>query len=626
MSTEAREPDGPSALAVVLWIVLIAGFGIGLRAVGLGADPPLSLSPSNAEIMDGPWYLAKAVDAARGQAGEMAPQYHKPVFHALGRVAFADGHVSLERAHLLMAIIGGLLVVFGGCIGWLVYGGRAGILSAFFLAAGYLPVGYGRVVLVYGPLTAALALLLLLFVVSARLVLSGRRVLGLGLLAGVVFLVFGLAVGLKMHAILVLPAFGIALVVLLRQRWLLPVVLGIGVAFALYCAFGQAEFLVAARSKLRYYLRGDTGEWIGVLALVKRVLKAPFEAKLIRGAPVACVLGWCGVLLGLSRLWPSAAGTAEAEGARSRLRAVLESLLAVWVLTWLVAIAPFRFERHLGSQSVGRMAIRHLIPVLLPLTLLAVATMERWRKGKGVTHEVPVWLLAPWTWLASYWALGTILSVAIPGDVKLPGWALSAVSFWGLAVASLVATVLYLTLARGRLAGEPLRLGASRVVPVVFACVHLTLLVPMLTQPTYTLRRANRLVAGVLGEGARLTGNFAHMVTYEAPHVTRMYDPPADLVGDLTGNRRYTHLVAQDAASGLYVQGVKRRFGLDLPIVCVLEVRNATVLTVHRYPWAEAGGYVPTPVERRLEALFGSPLNEETGQELLSVLEGLDTP
>ncbi|RME73169.1 MAG: hypothetical protein D6776_07530, partial [Planctomycetota bacterium] len=70
---------GPARRASLGWIALWLICGLALRIWAPGADPPLVLSASNAEVMDGPWYLAEAVDGAWGRAAHVPPQYRMPL-------------------------------------------------------------------------------------------------------------------------------------------------------------------------------------------------------------------------------------------------------------------------------------------------------------------------------------------------------------------------------------------------------------------------------------------------------------------------------------------------------------------------------------------------------------------
>ena len=58
--------SGSGRFWLVLGVLLLVA--LALRLARIGADVPFTLSWSNSEIVDGPWYLAEAIDGARGRA------------------------------------------------------------------------------------------------------------------------------------------------------------------------------------------------------------------------------------------------------------------------------------------------------------------------------------------------------------------------------------------------------------------------------------------------------------------------------------------------------------------------------------------------------------------------------
>ncbi len=274
--------DASSCRRALLWVALFVALGFGLRIWALGADPWLSLSGSNAEVMDGPWYLAEAIDGRRGTPVAVPAHYRLPLVTWSARPFFAGG-VSLERAHLWAASWGALLVVFGAGAAWSGFGARAAPFAAAFLALGFIPVGYARTSVVYGPLAAALAGLIWLFVLGAR-----RRwfaVLAWGALAAV-------AIGIKDTAIVAAPALLVGQLASSRRTWRTAGLIALG------CVLGALALWLALPHRVEVVLGKAQGYFgrAAPLAVIKRMLRGGFASGFLPKSIAVSAAGWLGLL------------------------------------------------------------------------------------------------------------------------------------------------------------------------------------------------------------------------------------------------------------------------------------------------------------------------------------------
>lgn len=575
-----------------LLLGLFVAVGLALRLSQLGADPPLQLSLSNAEVMDGPWYFAEAVDRARGREADVPPQYRKPLFTALMRLGFVGG-VSLERAHAVAALAGGLLVILGAGAAYTAFGARSALLTAFWLATGFVPVGYGRTAVVYGPMAAGVAAVLWCF--AAAYCRAGqpleagrdrvRRVVG-GLLAWT--LLGGLVLWLQPVALALAPALALGHLVAAPRRGRALLALAAGGALALLIALAVDPYLV------RLTLAKVTGYAGGVepLVVLKRWLRAPFASGLWPKAPLLCLLAWLGVLAVL----------ADRRGSmNARPQAVVATLASAFA-TWVGLFALFEYPEG------GTPPLRYFVPALVPGAILAAWVLDR-LLGPGLALGAPRLVLLAWGGLAAYWGLGTfwtgVWPLAAPGG---PAWLPTLVAFPAL-LAGAVAFGIALALAAPRL-GRPSRLPPRAVALLLGAglVADASYLYPALAWPTYSLRDANRAVAQLLGPGAAVAGPFAHALTYAAPHVTRHHVERLEIrsaEGLLEPKARgFTHF-AVDGRKGEALEPRFRAIGVPLHPLARLAIRGHPV-TVYRFAWAEELGYRLSPLEQALRQAGGS--------------------
>lgn len=594
---EPFRPPNAIRLSDALLFVLILAVAAFLRFGRLGADPPLSLSRSNAEVQDGPWYLAEAADAARGRTAQVPPDYHKPAFTAVHRVAFAASGVSLETAHAVAAAFGLGLVVAGAAAAYVAYGTRTALLAALFLATSFPLAGYARVPLVYGPLAAALALSYLFFVAGLR------QPAFFGLAWATLALA---AVGLKQSAVVLAPALALGHVVAARRKGLAVLLLAGGaVAAAALATEVRPDLLAEVTQKARDYLGADGG---GALAITKRFLNASAASGLATKAFPLLLLAWVGVLLALAR-YPHREGQRVAD---ERLARAADIALAAWLVAAIAGHALFRFHPKEGPTP----PIRHFAGALVPAALLAARAIERLRARRGDEGGCEPSLtraeIALWAFPAAYAAIAAALyaAFAIADWRGTPIRATRAVQL-ATSAAAIAALAALLAAFAARVLGDRLRAGnvrAIRLAPRAAALAVVAVLVsdaawltPPLARPTWTLRSANAAVAQVLGPGATVFGPWAHALTYDAPGAARVYlsSYRVDRAVLEPRSRGATHL-AIDGAGGPELERIYRDAGAPLVPLLRLEVRGHPV-HLYRFPWAEELGYHLSHLEERMK-------------------------
>jgi len=572
---DLRSPRGdPLAFGARDLLALLAVLALSavLRFARLEADFPAFMTPTNAEVMDGPWYLAEAADDVRGQGADVPPQYRKPVFTALARAFFAAYGAADLRAAIAFAALGSfLVVVFGFLAARLALGTRPALLAALLLATSPVLAAYARAPVVYGWLAALMAAALWLWLLGLRRGRGGFFLLGWGLLAVVVL-------GLKETAIALAPALAAGHVVLARE----PARAARRLAIA--GAVGAAGLVLGLGigPKLLSYLGPD----VGPLVLLKRLMNFPMRSRLFSAVPIVSALAWGGVLLGLAR---------EAErpgepGAEARARRAAGVVLAAWLVATIALGFPFGYDRAEGGQP----PLRYVLPASVPLALLAVLALERLRRG--FVGAVPGVAVAAWAvyggYVASAAAWTLVYKLATDRkigflEVLVPGAAIGAVVTAALAPRLRGATRLALS---GGMAA--VLVGGALGLDVVA-------LARDLGKPRTSLRDANREMASILGPRARVIGNWAHALTADAPHARRTHaietprvvrepgrkarldEPVAGLV-----EQGYTHL-AMDIPPN--VDAVRQAFaaaGAPLELVAILQVRDAAIFIL-RFPWAE---------------------------------------
>jgi len=599
-SQRIRPLPSPNRFAVpFLLVLLLAAL---LRLLWLGADPPLSLSLSNSEVMDGPWYMAEAVDRARVLPTDVPASYRRPLLTETAAAFFGIlGGPSLERAHLFAAAWGVLLTLAGGLAGRIAFGARAGLLAAFFLATSFVLTGYGRTPLVQGPLAASLAVVFLVQAWGVTREGLGAR-LGLQLAAGL--LALGVAATLKEGAVAILP--GIALGILLaatdRRRAVLAVaalcLLAVGAAWLFReRAPERLDHLLAV---MRSYLGRDPADR-EALAVVKRIANAPVHSGLaVKEAPLLA-LAWLGALLALlgARTLIERdidAGAEPAREAQRRRAQALEAALAAWLVASILLFAPFRFD-----PDERRIPLRHFAPALVPAALLAARALDRVRGGVLLPSRPGALLLAYlWGAAGGYVAISlgwtAYAAVAIPESGPVPEWFASAARFaptllaaqaLGLAAAGLV--VLHARRSRPLTLG-PLGFGLVFGAVVVGAALRH---IPVLAAPTFTLREANERAAGVIMPSASVEGPYAHMLTWRVmaerhQGVPLVVKEPLRVGDDPLGRKRFTHF-AVDATpeKRAQIEAIYGAAGVTLTPVLDVRVRGYPVV-VYRYPWAPA--------------------------------------
>lgn len=315
----------------------ILAFAAILRFVWLGADPPLELSRSNAEVMDAGWYLAPAVDAAQGLPTHVEDQYRKPVITAVARAFFWLGGISLASAHAMAAMFGVLLVLFGALGARAASGNEAGILAALFLATSFVLVGYSRTPVVYGPMSAGLA-------VAFYLDASGRRAAALAVVAIV-------ALGIKAGAVALVPGLIAGHVVASPRPWR---TLAIGAGAALLAV--AAVFLLARPTFMDVYWKVGMylGKDAGPLDVLVRTLASPFTSGFATRSPGIFLGGIAGAIV-LAR--------------RANRPAVV---LATWLAAVFLVHGPFTYARQ-----EGQVPIRHFAQAAIPAGILAAGLLAQ---------------------------------------------------------------------------------------------------------------------------------------------------------------------------------------------------------------------------------------------------------
>lgn len=599
----AERPEVPAPLRSkhaiflldALLLAAILALAAGLRFARLGADPPLSLSASNAEVMDGGWYFARAADTVRHQPTDVPPQYEKPVLTGLGFVAFAAGGVSLEAAHAAEAALGVLLVLAGALAAWWAYGTRTALVAGLFLATAFPLVGYARVPLIYGPLATALTISFFFFVIGLRLPIF--HVFAWAALAAA-------ALGLKQTAVALAPALAAGQLTNAARRGRAA---GIGVGLALLAGtaiyYARPAAVEEALWKATGYLAlGPGGPLAHALEVAERLLKAPVRSGLALEAFPLLAIAWAGVLVACAR-HARREGEAVVDARRDRAS---DTALVLWLVATVVIHGLFRFDPQEGADP----PLRHFAPALVPAAILAARTLVR--LAGGVEMAAPRAAIALWALPAAYAAIaaGWRAAFALAARAGRPIPASEVVrllnSFPAYAAgAALFAALAALVLGRRFAPGVPREMRISRPVLVLGALAALAsdaaYLAPALARPTYTLRAANRATALFLSPGASLAGPFAHALTWEVPSVTRHHferletrGPSGLLVPRAKG---YTHL-AVDAAWGPALERIYEGAGEPLVRVATLEVRGYPV-RIYRFSWAENLGYTLSFAERR---------------------------
>lgn len=592
-----------SHAALFALILVLAGV---LRFVSLGADPPQLLSSSNAEVMDGPWYLAAAADHARGHEPDVPRAYRRPLFTAAARAAFAvAGGVSLPAAHGLAAACGVLLVLFGGLGAFRAFGTRVGLMAALFLATSFVLVGYGRAPVVYGPLAAGLAAVFFCHAAGLR----G----GAGWHVAAWALAVALALFLKESAVAILPALAAGQIVAARSRFKTAAIVTVAaLAGAGALHFVRPEFFGDALDKIQDYLAaapaGGAGGATtagatsgaaaaapgmpGALALLKRIMNAPAESGLALKAPLLLWLAWTGVMFCLSR---RDMGEFEAVIDR-RIDDALEATLSVWFATSFVLPAPLGFDPGEGSVP-----LRWFAPALVPGAILAARALDLLGREGGIRMALGKPSAFLWALPAAYVAFSVLGHGLYRGlttfDVAVPAWYAHAFSFRAIAVASILVAGFAAARVDGGLEGRPLairRSGANGLVLLVIAA-EAAWLVPSLNAPRYSLRNANAQVARLLPADALVEGSFAHALTYDA-NVSRRQD----LSYVIAPTRRGATHLAVDAQYGPRLERSYAAMGAPLTRLHDFKIRGYPVV-LYRYAWAPApppapaGGGGPKP-------------------------------
>ncbi|GIW71284.1 MAG: hypothetical protein KatS3mg102_0826 [Planctomycetota bacterium] len=434
------------ALPALLLIALAAVLGLVLRLVHLGADPPLELSRSNAEVMDAGWYLAPAVERARGRPSSVPPQYDKPLVRWTAAPFFAGG-VSLERAHAWAASWGLLLVIFGAGAAWTAFGRRAAVFAAVLLASSFLLVGYGRTPVVYGPLCACLAGVAWLHAAAlgrwaapGAWSCAGARVASLATAALAWVALGAVALALKEAAVVAAPGLALGWIAAVRRRGFAAGLLAAGTILAatvLWLAEPQLLWLTWHKAVLYF---GDAQP----LAVLKRLLAAPFQSGVAGKAPVVCALAWLGVL---GALRPQAQAQTAGEGGPGPMRALpsraFAAALAGWLGSWLIVFGMFSYHEP-GYQQATPPPTRYFVPLLVPAALLGAGWLGRLSAGGAPLAPPRLAFALPWAALGAYWALGAVLTESWPllagtDGAGAPGWLVRAVRFPVLAAVGLLA-------------------------------------------------------------------------------------------------------------------------------------------------------------------------------------------
>jgi hypothetical protein len=584
------EVDGVGGVPACVLIILLALVGFGLRMWAPGADPPLALTSSNAEVMDGPWYLAEAVDGARGNPIHVQGHYRLPLITWSAR-PFLVGGVSLARVHAWSACWGALLVLLGAGAAWTAFGRRAAVLAALLLATNFVLVGYGRVPVVYGPLAAGLAGVAWLHALGARRWLPGA----------LAWVALGwIAVGVKDTAVVAAPA--LVLGHLARSdRPRRAAVLGV---LLLIVAGVSASLLMPSRAAL---LIGKAQGYFGdaePLVVVKRCLRGAFASGLLPKALALGAVAW----LGGFALFRARPGAGE-----PRHRWAFTCMLAAWMVTWLVVFGAFQFQEPKVGGGVPPPPLRYFVPALVPAALLAAAWLAaRWAPREQRPGAPRWWLVGAWVYLGTYWLLGSALMqvwwMLIPGGGDAPHWLSVLGSAAGLASLSCLVAVTAAVLSRlhprwlSAVRNRVRRPGVAVVLVAALLAMDGVQLWPVLARPDWTLARANELTAELFGVDARVMGSWAHALTYDHPTAERHYltPQPAEDLPRTTRRAGITHLVIDEAWMRRIGPAFERQ-GVPLVGVARVLVRDHPVV-IHRMAWAAETGYERTALERAIDA------------------------
>ena len=574
------------ARASRVFLVALVAVGLVLRLMHLGADPPMSLSTSNAEIMDGPWYMAEAIDTARGQTVDVASAHRRPLFTAMMRLGFLGG-VSLERAHVVEAIAGALLIAFAAAAARRAFGARAAVVTALLLAVGFVPVGYGRTTVVYGPLAAVLAAVFWILTWSVPPEDVSPQEHSRTLLArlspwAAVLLLGAAAAGLQAIAILMAPALAVGLAIGSRRRALLVILVAVAVSAALL------TLGIVPMSIVDITMRKTIG-YLGSMSpldLMKRWLRAPFISGLWPKAPLLCALGWLGVLVFFAR------GAGELDPRRRHL----ERTLALWFVVWISMLSVFEYD--------GEPPLRYFMPALVPAALLAGSVIDRLLTAPGLPLPTTPWLLFVWAVLGFYWSAGTVLTVIWPFvfPAGAAHWIENAVSFAGL-ISGAVVFGAGLAIALRQKPPGALRLawtGGLTLLSLGLVADAIRLY-PMLAKPEYSLRDANGAVAELIGPGASIYGPYAHALTYDAPDVSRhMEEFEYRTIRQAMAAKKkgWTHMIV-GLEDGLKVEAVLWGAGAPMARLGIVRVRGYPI-ALYRFEWAEALGYRLSPIEEKM--------------------------
>jgi len=237
-----REPM-PRAIAVSLFLILVAGFVLRMVGIGHGLPYAYNLDESN-------YYVVKAIRMVNDGLNPhwfVNPPGFTYVLAAAFKVLSGGGRGFYEVytrnpepvwlvARTISALLGTLAVGLIYATGARLFSRLAGLFAAAILATGFLPVFYGHLALNDSPLLVPIALAL--FGAAGILNRGGRRELaiaGIGL---------GLACATKYTGGMVLPAIVIAIWAAGEDRWRrLAAVLGIGaLAFVIANPYSLLDF------------------------------------------------------------------------------------------------------------------------------------------------------------------------------------------------------------------------------------------------------------------------------------------------------------------------------------------------------------------------------------------------
>lgn len=569
-----RAPSWAARLALLV-VFLVA---VALRFWAPGADLPLAVSGSNAELTDGGWYLAQLLDERRSLDPSAPGHYAKPILNALV-APFVGTSVSTAEIHTVVAGCSALVVICLAGAATTAYGTSVGLLAAVFAATGFLFVGYGRAFTVYGPLALMLSLVAWAAMVGLRRPVA-MVAAACALLAAVVWL--------KISAVILAPALIAGWWVRRRRSWharlamCLAVCVGAGLCWLL-----APEVVRQGVDKLHNYFGNAAPR-----SILARWLGTPFLSGMSQKMPVICALAWGGVLL-------TAGGQAASRhSARWRQRYGADVFFALWLFSWGAFHAVFEYLEG-GSGP----PLRYLYGGILPAAVLAARFVVAAAGRRGLVLRLRAVPTFAWMLLASYWFLGTAWSVVLANAtrdgratdqlinllVQLPAM---------LAVASMLAVgvaVCWTRLGTWRLRIPKLVLGG-----IVALAVGLSMArwVPLLAHPTYTLAHANRLTGSLLADGARLYGPWAHALTWGDTGIHRFL-PNRSPEGFVADARKQTHLAIDKFWLGKALPLFTSRGIALIPLVEFRIRRHAVV--VFRFPWAEQLGYRLSRYEDNLE-------------------------